>query len=82
MTFITTVIVALGTDTEGLLKGLETWKLADEWWPSKLLHYSERPEYWEETWWLKETGRHSNSSEKPSANTDVKNSQGENNDEE
>ena len=62
--------------TTGLLKGLEDWKLADEWWPFKQLHYWERPEYWEESWRLKETCCHSNSSEKPSANTDVKNSKG------
>ena len=55
-------------------------RLADEWRPSKLLHYWERPEYWEESWILKETCCHSNSSEKPSANADVKNSQEINND--
>ena len=52
----------------------KTWKLADEWRPSKLQHYWERPEYWEESWRLEETGCHSNSREKPSAKTDVKNS--------
>ena len=39
VTIIPIVIGALGTVTKGLLKGLFTWKLADEWRPSKLLHY-------------------------------------------
>ena len=56
-----------------------TWKLADEERPSQLLHYWERPEYWEESRGLEETCCHSNSNEKPSANTDVKNSRGVNN---
>ena len=53
------------------------WKLADEWRPSKLLHYWERPEYWEKFWRVEETCSHLNSCEIPSANTDVKNSLGE-----
>ena len=56
-----------------------TWKLADERRPSKLLHYRERPEYWEESWRLEETCCHSSSSERPSANADMKNSQWVNN---
>ena len=32
-------IGAFGTITKGLLKGLRTWKLADEWRPSKQQHY-------------------------------------------
>ena len=36
----------------------------------------ERPEYWEESWRLEETCYRSNSSERPSAKTGVKNSQG------
>ena len=51
-----------------------TWKLADELRPSKLQHYWERPEYWEESWRLEETCWHSNSSEIPSPNADMKNS--------
>ena len=35
-----------------------------------------RPEYWHESWRLEETCCHSDSSEKPSANTDVINSRG------
>ena len=56
-----------------------TWKLADEWRPSKLQHYWEQPEYWEESWGLEETCCHSNSSERPPANAVVKNSKGVNN---
>ena len=39
-------------------------------------HYWDRAEYWDESWRLEETFCHSNSSEGPSANADVKNSQG------
>ena len=42
--------------------------------PSKLLHYWEWPEYWEESWRLEGTCCHSKSSERPVANADVKNS--------
>ena len=49
------------------------------WRLSKLLHYWDRSEYWEQSWRLGETCCHSNSSEKPSAGADVKNSQGVNN---
>ena len=47
------------------------------WRPSKLLHYWERPKYWEESWRLEETCCRSNSSESPSAKTNVKNSLGQ-----
>ena len=59
--------------------GTVTWKLEDEWRPSKLQHCWERPEYWEESWKLEETCCHSYSSERPSANADVKKSKGVNN---
>ena len=39
-------------------------------------HYWERAEYWEESWRLEETCCHSNSSERQSADADVKNSKG------
>ena len=67
VTNIPIVINAFGTVTKGLLKGLK-----DEWRPSKLLHYGEQPENWEESWRLEETCCHSNSSERPSADTDMK----------
>ena len=38
----------------------------------KQQHYWKRPEYWEESWRLEETCCHSISSERPSANADVK----------
>ena len=43
--------------------------------PSEQQDYWARPEYWEESWRLEETCRHSNSSDKPSASTSVKKSQ-------
>ena len=64
VTIIPIVIGAFGTVTKGLLKGLE------------YLEIRERPEYREESWRLEETWCRSNSSEEPSAKTDVKNSQG------
>ena len=71
VTIISIVIGAFGTVTKGLLKGL---KLDDEWRTSKLLHYWERPEYWEESWRLEETCCHSDFYEKASSYADVKNS--------
>ena len=41
--------------------------------PSKLQHYWDRPEYWEESWRLEEIYCHSNSSDEPSANAYLKN---------
>ena len=79
VTIIPIVIGAFGTVTKGLQKDWRTWKLADEWRPSKQQHYWERPEYWEESWRLEETWCHSNFSERPSADTDVKNSNGDSN---
>ena len=76
VTIVPIVIGVLGTVTKGLLKGLE---LADGWRLSKRQHCWGRPEYWDESWRLEETCCHSNSSEKPSANIDVKNSRGVNN---
>ena len=67
VTIISIVIGALGTVTKGLVQGLE-----DEWRPSKLLHYSDRLEYREESWRLKETCCHLDFSERPSANADGK----------
>ena len=39
VTIIPIVIGAFGTVTKGLLRDWRTWKLADKWRPSKLLHY-------------------------------------------
>ena len=76
VTFIPIVVGAFVTVTKGLLKGLEDLEVGR---PSKLQYYTERPEYWEDSWRLEETWCHSNPSEKPSANADVKNSKRVNN---
>ena len=73
VTIVPIVIGALGTVTKGLLKGLEDLEVGGL---SKRQHCWGRPESWDESWRLEETCCHSNSSEKPSANTDVKNSKG------
>ena len=70
VTIIKIVIGAFGTVTKGLLKGREVERR-----PSKILHYQKRSEYWEESWRLKKACYLSNSSERPSADADVKNSQ-------
>ena len=74
VTSIPIVISAYGTVTKGLLKGLENLEVGERVETIKLLYYWERPEYWEESWRLEETCYHSNSSERPSANADMKNS--------
>ena len=78
VTIILIAICAFGTVTKELSKDWRTWKLEDEWRPSKQQHYWEWLEYWEKSRRL-ETCCHSNSSEKPSVKTDVKNSQWVNN---
>ena len=45
VTIIPIVIGAFGTETKGLLKGLEDMEVADGGRPSKQQHYWERPEY-------------------------------------
>ena len=47
---------------------------------ARILRKVQRGEYWEESWKLEETCCHSNSSEKPSVNVDVKNLSDEEND--
>ena len=76
VTIIPIVIGAFDTVTKGLLKGLEDLEVGGEWLPFKRQHYWERPEYWEEFGRLEKTCCHSNSSERPSANADVKNAKG------
>ena len=56
-----------------------TWRLEEERRLSKLHHYWERPDYWEESWRLEDTCCHSDFSERPSVDADVKNSGGVNN---
>ena len=73
VTIIPIVIGASGTVTKRLLKRLEDLEVGGWVKTIQLLHYWKRPEYWEESWGLEETCCHSNSSERPSANADVKN---------
>ena len=68
------VIGAFGTLTKGLSKGQEGLEVWGHKRPSKLQHFWERLDYWEESWRLGVTCCHSNSSKKPSANADKKNS--------
>ena len=72
VTVIPIMIGALGTVIKGLIQGLDDLEITRR---SKLQYYWDRPEYWEESRRLEETC-HSYSNEIPSANTDVKNSQG------
>ena len=67
------VIGAFGTVTKGLLKGLEDLEVGGRV-VTNQQHYWKRPEYWEESWRLEETCCHSISSVRPSAYTDVENS--------
>ena len=71
VTIVPIVIGALSTVTHGLIQGVEELEISG---PSKLLDYWDRPEYREESWRLEETCCHSNSSERPSADANVKNS--------
>ena len=72
VTIIPIVIGAFSTVTEGLIKGLGDLEAGRRLETSKLLHYWERPEYWEESWRLEETCSHSNFSKRPSADSDEK----------
>ena len=67
VTMIPIVIGAFGTVTKELLKGLEDLEVGD-----RVEHYWKLPEYWDESWRLKETCCHSISSEIPSVYADVK----------
>ena len=75
----TIIPIAFGTVSKGLLKRQDDFLVSGRVEPSKLQYYWEQPEYWEESWRLKETCCHSNSRERPSVSTDVKNSKGINN---
>ena len=63
MTIIPIVTSAFGTETKGLLKGLEDLEIGSRGIPSKQQHYWKLPEYWEVSWRLEETCCHSISSE-------------------
>ena len=79
VTIIPIVFGAVVTVTKRLFKRLEDLEVWGRKENSKLQHCWEWPEYLEESWLLEETCSYSNSSEKPSAKTDVKNSQWVNN---
>ena len=74
------VISAFGIVTKGLLKGQEDLEVGGRVETIQTTSFWERPEYWEESWTLEVTCCHSNSNEWPTANADVKNSQGVNRD--
>ena len=74
VTIIPIVIGAFGTVTKRLLKGLEELEVGGRVETIQTLHYWEGPEYGEESWRLDESCCRSNSSERPSANADMKNS--------
>ena len=74
VTIIPIVIGALGRVTKGSLKGHEDLEAK-----GRVETIETTTEYWEGSWRLEETCCHSNSSEKPSANADVKNCKGVNN---
>ena len=76
VTIILIVTGDLGTVTKGLIMGLEDLEIRRKVETIKLLHYWDRSKYCEGSWRLEETCCHSNSSERPSANAAVKNSQG------
>ena len=67
--------IVIGTVIKGLVQGLEGLEITGRMETIKTTDYWDWPQYWEEFWWLEETCCHSNSSEKPSANACVKNSQ-------
>ena len=71
VTIIPILIGVFDTATKSLVKWMEDFEKEDEWRTSKLLLYWDRPEHWKEPW--------RNSSETPSANADLKNSEGDNN---
>ena len=79
VTGIPFVIGVLGKVSEGLVQGMEDLEIRGRGRPSKVQHCWVWPEFWEESWRLEETCSYLDSSEKPSANTDVKNSKGVNN---
>ena len=77
LTMISIVISALGTVTKALIQGLEDLEIRGkvETIQTTAFFFLDRPEYWEASWKLEETCCHSNSSQKPSASTGMKNSQ-------
>ena len=79
VTIIPIVIGAFRTVTKGLLKVLEDLEVCGRVETIQSTTFWEPLEYWEESCRLEETCCHSNSSERPSALADGKNSKGVNN---
>ena len=79
VTIVPIVIGAFDTITKRLLKGQEDLEVGGGVETIQMTALLRTPEYWEESWRLEETCCHSNSSEKLSANTEVKNCKGVNN---
>ena len=73
VTIIAIVIGAFSTVTNGLLKGLQDLEVGGRVETIQTIAFWKRPEYWKESRRLEETCCHSISSERPSANADVKN---------
>ena len=76
VTITTIVIGAFGIVTKGLLKSLDDLEVGGRVETIQMTALLRTSEYWEESWRLGETCCYSISSEKPSANGDVKNSKG------
>ena len=74
MTIVPIVIGAFGTITKGLLKGLEDLEVGGRVETIQTTALLRTARILSESWRLEETRFHSNSSEKPLANGDVKNS--------
>ena len=74
VTIIPIVIGAFGTVTKGLRKGLKDLGVGERVEIIQTTALLRTVEYWEVSWRLEQTCCHSNSSEKSSANADVKNS--------
>ena len=72
LTIIPIVIGAFGTITKGLLKGLEDLYVDGRAETIQMTVLLRTARCWKESWRLEDTRSHSNSSEKPSAKTDVK----------
>ena len=79
MTIVPIVIGAFGTITKGLLKGLEDLEVGRRVETIQMTALLRTDRILRRFLEIEETCCHSNSSEKPSANTDVKNSKGVNN---
>ena len=76
VTIVPIVIGAFGTITKGLLKGLEDLEVDKQVETIQTTALLRTPRILRRIWTPEKTGYQSNSSEKPSANTDVKNSKG------